>query len=80
VDRPAARVDRGVDGVLLGEVDLDRLDAGQLHLGEVHHHDLGAGVQQQLGGRCAHPGGASDHHHALPVVPKGVEQRHVIFS
>ena len=54
------------------------LAPAQLDLGEVHHHDLGAGVLHQLGRRRAHAGGAADHEDALAVVPKCVEQCHVL--
>ncbi len=74
VHRAAALVDRGVDGVLVGQVHLDGLDPGQLHVGEVHHHDLGAGVAGQLGRGGTHAGGATDHEDALAVVTECIEQ------
>ena len=74
MDRPTALVDRGVDGGLLGQVDVDGLGAGQLHLGEVHHDDLGAGVLHQLGRGRAHTGGAPDNEDSLPVVAECIEQ------
>ena len=74
VDRAAALVDRGVDRRLLGQVDVDGLGARQRDLGEVHDHDLGAGVLHQLGGGGPHAGGAADDEGALAVVPERVEQ------
>ena len=44
----------------------DRLDAAERHLGVVHHDDVGAGVERQLGGRGAHAGGAADDETRLP--------------
>ena len=76
VHRAAALVDGGVDRRLVGEVELDRLDARQRHLGAVHHDDLGAGVLRELGDRRAHAGGAADDQRPLAVVPECVEQRH----
>ena len=45
----AAGVDSGFDGGPLGQVDVHRLDAGQGDGGDIGDHDLGAGVQGQLG-------------------------------
>ena len=78
VHRAAALVDGGVDGVLLGQVDVDGLGARQRDLGEVHHHDLGTGVLRQLGGGGAHAGGATDHQDPLAVVAECIEQCHVV--
>ena len=47
---------------------------GEGDLGVVHHHDLGAGVEHQLGHRRAHPGGTADDHGALAVVSKRAGQ------
>ena len=46
-------------------------------VGVVHHDDVGAGVERQLGGRGAHSGGAADDEHALAVESEGIEERHV---
>ena len=73
---PPQLVERGVDRVLLGQVDVDGLDARQGDLGEVHDHDVGAGVLHQLGGGGAHAGGTADDERALAVVPECVEQTH----
>ena len=54
------------------------LTPGERDLGVVHHHDLGAGVLDQLGDRRAHAGGAADDQRPLAVVPERIEQRHVI--
>ena len=75
--RAAALVDRGVDGVLVGQVDVDGLRPGELDLGEVHHHDLGAGVLHQLGRGRTHARGATDDQDPLPVVAECIEQCHV---
>ena len=58
----------------------DRLHAGERDLGAVHHHDLGARVLRQLGGRRAHAGGATDHQCSLALVAEGVEQAHQLLS
>jgi hypothetical protein len=57
VDPPATLVDGGIDGLALRQVHPDRLDPGHLDLGEVHHHDVGAGVLREHGGGGAHSGG-----------------------
>ena len=80
VDRAAAFVDGAVDRGGVGEVDLDGLGAGQVDVGVVHHHDLGAGVLHQLGRRRTHAGGSAHHEHSLAVVPKRVEGAHCMFS
>ena len=80
VDRTAALVDGGVDRGLLGEVQVDGLGAGEGDLGEVHHHDLGAGVERQLGGGGTHSGGTTDDEHALAIESECVELRHVWIS
>ena len=74
VDRPTALVHGGVDGRFFGQVDVDGLGAGQLHLGEVHHDDLSPGLLHQLGGGRAHTGGAPDNEDSLPVVAECIEQ------
>ena len=65
----AASIDASV-----AEVHVDRLRAREGDLGEVHHHDLGAGVEHQLGDRGAHAGGTTDDHGALAVVSKRAGQ------
>ena len=50
------------------------LAPGELHVGEVHDDDLGAGVEGQLGRGRTHAGGATDHEDPLAVVTKGIEQ------
>jgi len=57
-----------------GQVDVDGLGAGQLHLGEVHHDDLSAGVLHQLGRGRPHTGGAPDNQDPLSVVAECIEQ------
>ncbi len=76
VDRSSALVDRSVDGVLVGQVQVDGLGAGQLHVGEVHDHHFAPGFLSQLGGCGAHPGGASDDQDPFPVVAKCIEETH----
>ena len=76
VHRPAAFVDGGVDRRLVGEVELDALDAGQRHGGAVHDDDFRAGILRELGDRRAHAGGPTDHQRSLAVVPECVEQGH----
>ena len=49
------------------------LAPGELHLGEVHDDDLGAGRLGQLGRGGPHAGGAPDNEDPLPVVAKCVE-------
>jgi hypothetical protein len=78
VDRTAALVHRGVDRRLVGEVEVNGLDARQLDLCVVHHDDLGTGVLDELGGRRAHAGGAADDQRPLAVIPECVGQAHVI--
>ena len=48
VDRSAALFDGGIDRGLVGEVELDGLDAVERHVGAIHHDDLGPGVLDQL--------------------------------
>lgn len=74
VHRPAALVERGVDRRRVTEVNVHRLRAGKLDLGEVHHHDLGACVVHKLRDGCAHPGRTTDDERPLVVVAKSVEQ------
>ena len=71
VHGPVALRERGVDRGRLAQVHLDRLRAGQLHLGEVHHHDLGARVLHELGYGRAHTGGTAHDERTLAVVAKG---------
>ena len=52
---------------------------GEGDLGEVHHHDLGAGVLDQLGGGGTHAGGTTDDQRSLAVVAERVEQAHVML-
>ena len=74
---PAALVDGSVDRRRVGEIEMNCFHPGQRDLGEVHHHDLGPGVPDELGRRRAHAAGAADDERALAVVPEGVEERHV---
>ena len=76
VDRSPAGVDGGVDRRRVGEVDLDRLHPLEGDRGPVHHDDLGAGVEGQLGGGGAHAGGPTDDEDPLAVVSERVEQAH----
>src|SRR5262245_44825114 len=77
MDDAATLVDGGVDRRTLGQVHADRLDVRQRDLGEVHDHDLGAGVLRYPGGRGADAAGAADHDHALSSESKGIERPHV---
>ena len=72
-----AGVDSGVDGGLLDQVDVYRLDAGQGDVGDVHDHDLGAGVPSQLRRGGTHPRGPADHQDPLAVVAECIEDRHL---
>ena len=74
VHRPAALVDRGVDRCLVGEVERDRLGAGQRDRGPVHDDDLGAGVLGELGDRGAHARCAAHDQNPLAVVPECIEE------
>ena len=74
VDRAAALVDGGVDRGLVAQVHVDGLGSGELDLGVVHHHDLGAGVEGQLGGSGPHTRGTTDHQDPLAVVTECIEQ------
>jgi len=74
VDRSTALVDRGIDGCLVGQIEHDGLHAVEGDGGAIHHHDLGAGVEEQRCGGGAHTGGAADHQGALPLVAEGIEQ------
>ena len=80
MDRAPALVDGRVDRFLLGEVQLDGLDPGELHRGVVHHDDLGAEVERQLGRGGAHPGGAAHDEHALAIESECIEERHLGIS
>jgi hypothetical protein len=73
---PAALVDGRVDRRLVGQVDVDGLDALEVERGVVHDHDLGPRVEEQLGGGPAHAGGTTDDEGALPVVTECIEERH----
>src|SRR3954465_9735522 len=76
VDRTADLLEGGVDRRLLPEVDVDRLDPVELHLGEVHDHGLGTGVPHELGRSRTHAGRTADDQRPLAVETEGVEQAH----
>ena len=57
----------------VAQIDVDRLGARKLDLGEVHHRDLGARVLHERGDGRPHAGGTTDHEGPLPVVAIGAE-------